>query len=160
MKYLVEKLNSSPMYKFMDWPNRDMPSIAAGIYTIYDNHGQFIYVGMAGADLNEFKINDKIKSNKRSGLFDRLNSHANGYRSGDRFNIYIGDLFILPILNSNEIKKILDKELSFDTFIKNYIRKNLSYKYLITPNTVVRELEKFIQVNGINGELPSINAKG
>lgn len=92
---LVQKLSESPLYHFIDWPNENLPKIAAGVYTVYDAKGKFLYVGMAGAELTETKIQTKQHSGKRSGLFDRLNSHASGYRSGDRFNIYIGDSYVL-----------------------------------------------------------------
>ena len=47
-----------------------------------------------------------------------------------------------------------------DTFyLKSYIADNLSYRYVITSHDVVRRLETYIQKNGIDGELPVINAK-
>ena len=43
-----------------------------GVYTIWDQDGSFIYVGMA---------------TKNRGLRGRLAEHANGNRAGDRFNV-------------------------------------------------------------------------
>ena len=73
---------------------------------------------MAGAGLNASAIEKKRSAGKQSGLFDRLASHATGYRSGDRFNIYIGDLFVLPNLSSDHVAAIANRELSFDSLIK------------------------------------------
>ena len=115
---------------------------------------------MAGADLNDAKISGlgKIKGRK-SGLCDRLTSHASGYRSGDKFNIYICDLFVLKTLTSEQIKAISEKQLSLDSINREYIRKNLFYRFIITENIVVRSLETYIQSNGINGSLPFINPR-
>jgi hypothetical protein len=155
----VKNLADSPLYYFKDWKNNNIPAACAGVYSIYDQYDRFIYIGMAGADLSQEKIDSKIINNKKSGLKDRLGSHASGYRSGDRFNIYVGDLYVLPHLTRSDILQISSGKVSFDSFIKNYIQKNLSYRYLITQNTLVRSLESYIQSFGINGDLPIINGK-
>lgn len=159
MNEIVKKLADSPLYYFKDWKNNNIPAACAGVYSIYDQHSRFIYIGMAGADLSKEKIDNKIANNKKSGLKDRLGSHASGYRSGDRFNIYIGDLYVLHHLTRDEILQISSGKTSFDSFIKSYIHENLSYRYLITQNTLVRSLESYIQSFGINGDLPIINSK-
>lgn len=156
-KYIADLANA-PLQRFADWPNREIPSVCAGVYTVHDRH-RFIYVGMAGAGLNESAIEQKRAAGKRSGLFDRLNSHASGYRSGDRFNIYIGDLYVLSTLSPDDVAGISAGIVSFDAFIKAFIRAELSYRYVITPNTSVRELETHIQIDGIDGERPAINGK-
>ena len=160
MQSYIEALASAPLHRFGDWPNRDIPNVCAGVYAIYDKAGAFIYVGMAGAALNEQAIAKKVADKKRSGLADRLNSHASGYRSGDRFNIYIGDLYVLATLTAEDIAGVSAGKIPFDAFIKTFIRAELSYRYIVVPNTVVRELEGYIQTNGIDGVLPSINGRG
>ena len=87
MQEHVESLATASLHRFADWPNRAIPEVCAGVYTVYERSGKFIYVGMAGAQLTEEAIENKQAAGKRSGLFDRLNSHASGYRSGDQFNI-------------------------------------------------------------------------
>ena len=160
MNELIEKLSTSKLYKFSDWKNNDIPSVCAGVYSIYESNGEFLYIGMAGAALNQSKIEAMQKEKKKSGLQDRLGSHASGYRSGDRFNIYIGDLYVLKTLSNTDIDNISKRLDSFDSHIKKYIRQNLSFRYLITRHDQVRELETYIQINGINNVLPKINAKG
>ena len=100
---LVKELSDSQLFSFSDWPNSQIPKVCAGVYTIYDENECLIYVGMAGAELTEDKNQAKTSANKKSGLFDRLGAHASGYRSGDRFNIYVGDLLCL----GNSLKPIL-----------------------------------------------------
>jgi hypothetical protein len=161
MRDLTAKLSNAELCRFGDWPNRDIPKIAPGVYTIYDRTERLLYVGMAGAGLTEAKIKSLAENPSRcSGLYDRLNSHASGYRSGDRFNIYIGDIFVLPTLSKEQIRQIAGAEISLDAIIKAFIRKNLSYRYLVTRNTETRTLEDHIQRQGIDGVLPSINGKG
>ena len=112
---------------------------------------------MAGERLNSVAIAAKKQAGKQSGLFDRLASHATGYRSGDRFNIYIGDLFVLPQLSSSQIADIAARRISFDSLIKSYIRSALSYRYIVLPNEEVRRLERHVQREGIKGVKPLIN---
>jgi hypothetical protein len=159
MNELVEQLANSSLYYFRDWKDNNIPSVCAGVYAIYDRHGNFIYIGMAGADLSQERIDFKIANNKKSGLRSRLASHSSGYRSGDQFNIYIGDIYVLNQLAQSDITAISKREMSFDFFIKNYIQKNLSYRYLITKNTEARCLESYIQSFGIYGILPTINSR-
>lgn len=147
------------MYRFGEWPNAQIPRVVPGVYTVYGSHREFLYVGMAGAELTKERIEEKLTNGKQSGLYDRLSSHASGYRSGDRFNIYIADLYVLPTLTQKQITGIAKNEISFDSLIKKYIREKLSYRFLITECSVVRELESHIQKNGINGELPLINSR-
>ena len=160
MKELIENLRTSKLYRFSDWKDNTIPNICAGVYAVYDSDENFIYIGMAGEKLNKEKIAAKEKAKKKSGLRDRLGSHATGYRSGDRFNIYIGDLYVLKILTQTDIDNISLGRDSFDSHIKSYVKDNLSYRYLITSHDIVRQLETYIKKNGINGELPKINAKG
>ena len=44
----VDALTSGPVHHFRDWPNRDVPEAAIGVYTIWHQDGRFIYVGMSG----------------------------------------------------------------------------------------------------------------
>ena len=156
---LVTELSGSQLFYFSDWPNIQIPKVCAGVYTIYDKNEHLIYVGMAGAQLTDEKIKAKESAKKESGLYDRLRAHARGYRSGDKFSIYIGDLFVLRELTQADIGGISRREKSFDSYIKDYIRRNLSYRYVVSTNDMVRDLEDYIQVNGIYGEMPTINAK-
>lgn len=155
----VESLAIASLHRFADWPNCAIPDVCAGVYTIYERNGQLIYVGMAGAQLTKEAIENKKAAGKRSGLFDRLNSHARGYRSGDQFNIYISDLYVLKKLSQNDIADISAGTKSVDALVKEFIRAELSYRYVVVPNTVVRELEVYIQTKGIHGELPVINRR-
>jgi hypothetical protein len=60
---------------------------------------ELIYAGMSGqgAQSEDF-VARPDQPTKVLGLWTRLNSHASGRRSGDQFNIYICDRFIVPAL--------------------------------------------------------------
>ncbi len=154
----LEELANNPLYAFADWPNITIPKVCAGVYAIYDKRETFLYVGMAGAALTEAEIEKKKAGNKTSGLLDRLGSHASGYRSGDMFNIYICDRFVLRLLAAEQVANIASGTLKLDSLNKVFIRENLYYRYVITPNHLVRSLERHIKKEGIDGVMPSINA--
>jgi len=52
-------------------------------------------------------------------------------RSGDQFCVYVGDRLVLKSLTREEVNAISDGELTYDSLIKSYIRKHLSYRYYI-----------------------------
>ena len=87
-------------------------------------------------------------------------SHSSGFRSGDQFNIYIHDFYVVPkLLQSGEYqpeKGMLDK------LTKEYIQQNLFYRFVSfqsdDSDVIVRRLEKQIQ-SGVLGLTPSLNGK-
>lgn len=62
-------LESGPVYYFRDWPNNNVPNVAAGVYTIWAKE-QLIYVGMSGRSLTAKDILDQRRVSPRAvGLF-------------------------------------------------------------------------------------------
>src|SRR4051794_12863720 len=61
-----------------------IPGSGAGVYTIWDDDGAFIYVGAAG------------RNPDGTGLASRLRSHHRGRRSGDQFCVYVADHYVMP----------------------------------------------------------------
>jgi hypothetical protein len=57
----IENLAAASLQHLSDWPNREIPDVCAGVYTIYDRIGAFVYVGMAGAGLSD----EVIKNQRR-----------------------------------------------------------------------------------------------
>jgi hypothetical protein len=94
----VEELASGTLFKFADWPNDLVPRRAAGVYTVRREE-EFVYVGMSGrgAQREDF-VATSGRPPQAKGLWTRLNSHASGKRSGDQFNVYVCDRFIVPCL--------------------------------------------------------------
>ena len=97
---IVEELASGTLFRFADWPSDLVPRRAAGVYTVWRDE-EFIYVGMSGrgAQREDF-VADSGRPSQAKGLWTRLNSHASGRRSGDQFNVYVCDRFIVPGLTA------------------------------------------------------------
>ena len=76
----------SKRYPFADWPNREIPLVAAGVYAIWHND-TLIYCGMSGRKISKAQTAGKT----RYGLTTRLASHASGRLSGDQFCVYVAN---------------------------------------------------------------------
>ena len=135
---LIGALEQGRLLRFADWPEETLRASAPGVYTVWDQE-RFLYVGISWQD----RPNSK-------GLFGRLNAHASGRRSGDQFCIYICDVFIVPVLNPDQLQAISTRELSLDALTKTYIRRNLTYRATHTEaGEEARKLERCIRSDGL-----------
>jgi hypothetical protein len=119
-------LASGVAYPFSEWPNPEVPTFGAGVYTIWHRDGRFIYVGMSGRGMTA----DTAYRNKPQGIYTRLQSHASGRRSGDQFCVYVADRFVLPTLSQDDITAIASGRHQMDVFVRRYIHENLSYRFV------------------------------
>jgi hypothetical protein len=95
----VAALTSGQRRSFRDWPPDDLEIGPPGVYAIWKDT-EFLYVGISYVDR-------RTSSNKQAkGVFGRLASHASGRRSGDQFNIYICDRFVVPELTSDDLEAL------------------------------------------------------
>jgi predicted GIY-YIG superfamily endonuclease len=125
LEQLWDELNQQPVHRFADWPNRDVPKGKPGVYLIY-HEGRWIYIGMS------FK-----------NLQSRLSQHASGRRSGDQFCVYVGDRLVMSKLSIDQMKGVFSGEYSLDDAIKEYVRSQLTYRYLlVVDDPTARALEK------------------
>jgi hypothetical protein len=134
-----------------------MPTAAAGVYSIWNVQNDFVYVGMAGRGKTAEALSIAEQQGKKTGLYDRLNSHASGARSGDQFCVYVQDLLLLPKLTSEEIDLIVTRQLALDRLVRDYVRENLSYRFVITPDGVAAAALERQVINGALGEHPILN---
>ena len=111
LESIAQQQEEDPLHHFANWSVRDISGVTPGIHTIFDGSDRFLYGGIAGAGLNASAIEKKRSAGKQCGLFDRLASHATGNRSGDRFNIYIGDLLFCQMPN---LDRLAQEGLRFD----------------------------------------------
>src|SRR5262245_55688950 len=97
----------SRRHRFSDWPNAEVPAIAAGVYAVWDGD-LLVYCGMSGREL------EKAASAERSryGLVTRLASHASGRLSGDQFCVYVANRLVIPGLNQTQLAKFASGELN------------------------------------------------
>jgi hypothetical protein len=153
----IQSLRFGQLHHFADWPNKDMPRAAAGVYSIWNKADDFVYVGMAGHGKSAEDIATALANGKVTGLRDRLGSHASGRRSGDQFCVYVQDLLLLPKLSADEIDKIVTRELAIDRLVRDYVHEHLSYRYVVTEDgKAALELERHI-INGALGDHPILN---
>ena len=125
LEKLWDKLNQQPNHRFADWPNKEVPEGKPGVYLIY-HEGRWIYIGMS------FK-----------NLQSRLSQHASGRRSGDQFCVYVGDRLVMSKLSIDQMKGVFSGEYSLDDAIKEFVRSQLSYRYLlVADDPTARILER------------------
>jgi hypothetical protein len=128
---MVDELTAGPLFRFSDWPDDHVPRRIAGVYTVWRAE-EFLYVGMSGrgAQREDF-VADPGQHAQAKGLWTRLNSHASGRRSGDQFNLYICDRFIVPALTAAQQHAIGQGQLLLDQLTREFIREYLSYRFAI-----------------------------
>ena len=121
---LLHRIETANLELFANSPNKSIPAKSSGVYTIWKGP-ELIYAGMA-----------------RKALRGRLHSHSRGVRGGDQFCIYISDRYIVPRLSVSNLRAIGRGKLSLDDLTREFIRKELSYRWIATPDHVTaRSLE-------------------
>ena len=78
-----------------------------------------------------------------SNLNSRLTQHARVRRSGDQFCVYVSDRLVMKNLTDEQLDGIGEGTYSLDHQIRDFIRTELSYRYLLVPDDpTARALEK------------------
>ena len=130
------KHDFSARYCFKDWPNKDIPPVAAGVYLIWDGE-DLIYVGMSGRQI------EKNLHKRRYGLYNRLQAHSSGRLSGDQFCVYVANRFVIPSLKAEELPLFASGKLTLDARTKTFIHDHLDYAYaLVETSAAAYELER------------------
>ena len=79
-----------------------------------------------------------------ANLFGHLNQHARVRRSGDQFCVYVSDRLVMNNLTDEQLDGIGDGTYSLDHQIRDFIRTELSYRYILVPDDPsARALEKY-----------------
>ena len=155
---MVEELAAGPLFRFADWPNDQVPLRAAGVYTIWRDD-EFIYAGMSGrgAQREDFVANSGGPSQAK-GLWTRLNSHASGRRSGDQFNVYVCDRFIVPGLTPAQQHQIGQGQLLLDELTRTFIREHLGYRFAVyADGAEALAVERSIRGGALSAARPFLN---
>jgi hypothetical protein len=126
----MDPLETVERYSFRDWPNDQVPARAAGVYAIWRSQ-ELLYVGMSGrgAQAEDFVV-PPGEERRAKGLWTRLNSHASGRRSGDQFNVYVCDRFVVPALTPDQQRAIGEGRLLLDQMTKAFIHAHLTYSFI------------------------------
>ncbi len=143
----------SSRFKFSDWPNREIPAVAAGVYVIWHEEA-LIYCGMSGREVEKAVVAERL----RYGLYNRLNSHASGRLSGDQFCVYLANRIIIPSLNHEDLVKFASGEFTLDYLTKRHIRDHYEYQYAVVESSrAAFQLERLCQSGEVFGVKPLLN---
>ena len=127
----MQELETGPLHRFRDWPNKQVPKRAAGVYTVWEDD-RLLYVGMSGRAMaaEDLEVSDSGRVVAK-GLWTRLNSHASGRRSGDQFCVYVGDRFVVPSLTPVQQQQLAAGSLSLDSLLRAFVHERLTYRFVI-----------------------------
>jgi hypothetical protein len=149
------RLATGALYRFSDWPNADVPTVAYGVYTVWLPEDALLYVGMSGRQAMA-----EPAPVKAWGLWTRLNSHASGYRSGDKFCIYVSDRLVIPRLSKAQLEEVGKGELSLDMLTRRFIRESLSYRFAVVADSVSAfRVERAVQSGALEAGKPLLNPR-
>lgn len=154
----VDELAAAPLFRFADWPQHQVPRRAAGVYTVWRGD-VLIYAGMSGrgAQREDF-VAPPGGPGTAKGLWTRLNSHASGRRSGDQFNLYICDRFIVPALTPGQQRDIGEGRLLLDQMTRSFIREHLGYRFVVyTDGAQALAVERAVRAGGLPAGRPYLN---
>ena len=147
------KNSFSKRFKFKNWPQKNFPAVAAGIYLIWDRQ-TLLYVSTAGKELDKALRSGKNKF----GLITRLNSHASGRATGDQFCSLLSNRIVIPSLKSSQLNKFREGSITLDQMTKKYIQTNVEYQYLLVENFQdAIDLEDYCRRGIIFGTKPLLN---
>jgi hypothetical protein len=141
------ELKDGPAHRFSEFNALGdvVPRAGAGVYTIWDEAGSLVYVGIAG------------RNPDGTGLASRLRSHASGRRSGDQFCVYVADHYVLPDLSRSQIEAIRDAQLSMDGLVRECIHRRFVFRLVsVESYTVAMTIENAVK-RGALGEPPKLN---
>lgn len=114
----------SSRHRFSDWPNAEVPAVAAGVYAVWEGHA-LIYCGMSGREYEKALDAKKL----RFGLITRLGSHASGRLSGDQFCVYVANRLVIPTLSAEQLSQFSTGALTLDSLTRRYIKERLEYQF-------------------------------
>lgn len=154
----MNELQAGPVFRFADWPSDQVPRRAAGVYTVWQA-AELIYAGMSGrgAQAEDF-VARPGRPDVAMGLWTRLNSHASGRRSGDQFNIYVCDRFIIPGLTPAQQSDIGSGRLLLDQLTRTYIHDHLTFRFQVyRDRTAALAAERAIRAGSLPAGRPHLN---
>jgi hypothetical protein len=149
---LLERLENGPLHRFADFETlADLPREGAAVYTIWDDEGALVYVGVSGRS-----------ATSTTGPWGRLRSHWNGRRSGDQFCVYVADHYVLPELSQEQIEAIAAREpsLFLDDLVASVIRDRFSFRVEVVPDySTALTLETAVKSGDLTAGRPRLNPR-
>lgn len=153
----MRDLETGPVHQFRDWPIPEVPRVAVGVYTIWEE-GHLIYVGMAGRGMEAGWSDADDDSAPPKGLRARLNSHASGRRSGDQFCVYVCDRLVVPTLILAQQQALAEGKLSLDRLTRDLIRERFAFRFVTADDSAAAfALERRVQRGELRAGRPLLN---
>ncbi len=144
----------SPRYRFADWPNHAIPSVASGVYAIWHEKA-LVYFGMSGREIERVKVEGR---QKEYGLVTRLRSHWSGRLSGDQFCVYVANRLVIPNLDLSHLSEFASGRLTLDALTRAYIHRYFDYQYLVTETSAEAfRIEASAKEGEVFGQTPLLN---
>jgi hypothetical protein len=143
----------SRRHRFSDWPNSDVPAVAAGVYLVWDRD-ELIYCGMSGREFEKAVAANR----KRYGLFTRLSMHAGGRLSGNQFCVYVANRLVIPSLRPEQLALFRTGELTLDALTHKYIIQQFEYQFaFVQTSAEAFALERLCRDGSVFGQKPLLN---
>lgn len=135
------ELRSGELHSFSEWPPVDIERGRPGVYAIWRGD-QLTYIGMSWQD--------SLVAVGAPGVLGRLKSHASGRRSGDQFNIYICDRFVVPELTETQRTELRSGARILDGLTRDFICSHLAFRVWIAPDgNTARRVELILRSEGL-----------
>jgi hypothetical protein len=147
MEAELSALRDGSAHRFSEFRIRSaiVPNTGAGVYTIWDDAGGLVYVGIAG------------RNPQGSGMVSRLRSHASGRRSSDQFCVYVADRYVMPDLTRAQIEAIRDSEASMDALVRECIHHRFAFRFAsVDSYATAIAIENDIKAGAL-GQPPRLN---
>lgn len=143
----------SARHRFSDWPNVDVPAVAAGVYAIWDGQ-TLVYCGMSGREYEKALAQGR----KLFGLLTRLASHANGRLSGDQFCVYVANRLVIPSLQPEQLPLFASGDLTLDSLTRRYIHERFEYQFAFCDSSAdAYAYERLCRDGTVFGVKPLLN---
>ena len=96
---------------------------------------------------------------KKFGLVTRrLESHAKGKLSGDQFNVYVANRFVVPSLTAEQQSQMSAGSLTLDILTRQFIHQYFQYQYLIVDHSKEAfAIERLCKTGYIFNQKPYLN---
>ena len=95
---------------------------------------------------------------KEIWVSDSPESQAKSQLSGDQFNIYVANRFVVPSLNKDQQSQMFTGLLTLEILTQQYIHQNFRFRYLIgNHNNEAFAIERLLRGGYIFNQRPHLN---
>ena len=88
----------------------------------------------------------------------RLGGRAKGRQSGDQFNVYVANRFVVPGLTAEQQSQMSEGSLALDILTRQFIHHYFQYQYLIVDHSKEAfAIERLCKAGYIFNQKPYLN---